>query len=132
MRSRVAVRSVTSTRMSTIGFAASPGTAVLPKCSTRRTRSFGRQDKRCSFSRRNISGHRGSYGTMAISSRTTRRMRSSSVSIAHRTIGLGEVSASLVLLLHRDIEVLVHELEPLVVVVEGFFLTGSDLRPFTE
>src|SRR5262249_7660246 len=38
MRTRVASRSATSTSMSTTGFAARPGTAVLPKCSTRRIR----------------------------------------------------------------------------------------------
>src|ERR1700747_1533597 len=38
MRMRVSPRSVTSTSISTIGFAARLGTAVLPKCSMRRTK----------------------------------------------------------------------------------------------
>jgi hypothetical protein len=36
----------TAGRSPTTGLAASPGTAVLPKCSTRRMRSFGKQDRR--------------------------------------------------------------------------------------
>jgi hypothetical protein len=65
--------------MSTIGFAASPGTAVLPKCSMRRIKSFGRHANRWVFSSRNISGHAGSYGAIATSSWTRRRTRSSGI-----------------------------------------------------
>ena len=85
MRFLVSSRSVTSTKMSTIGLAGSPGTAVLPKCSILRISSGGRHDLRCARSASNISGQRGSYGSIATSSLTARATFCSSVSIAFST-----------------------------------------------